>query len=116
VALQRPPNYTGQVRIIQAISRYEETPSDQVIELGDEGYVVREEFDVGVQAVERALLLALPASEADAKTADELMAETDLKKTTVREALARMVREQKLLQTGTGRKNQPYRYWRPFTS
>lgn len=116
VALQRPPNHTGQVRIIHALSRYEETPSNLVIELGDEGYIVREGFDIGVQEVERDLLLALPDTETDAKTADELMEETDLKKTTVRDALARMVKEGKLLQAGTGRKNQPYRYWRPFTA
>jgi len=45
-----------------------------------------------------------------------LLAETDLKKTTVREALARMVKEGKLLQTGTSCKDAPYRYWRSFTS
>lgn len=111
VALQRPANYTGPGRIIHTLSRYEETPSTMTIELGAEGYIVREEFDVGVQAVERALLLAVPDTEADAKTADELMAETGLKKTAVREALARMVKEGKLMQTGTGRKNAPYRYW-----
>lgn len=116
LALQRPPGYTGQVRIIHALSRYEETPSTLTIELGDEGYVVREGFDIGIQEVERALLLAVPDTETDAKTADELLAETDLKKTTVREALARMVKEGKLLQTGTGRKNAPYRYWSSFTS
>jgi hypothetical protein len=115
VALQRPPNHTGQVRIIHALSRYEETPSNLVIELGDEGYVVREDFDVGVQEVERALLLTVPDTETDAKTADELLAETDLKKTTVREALSRMVKEGKLLQSGTGRKGTPYRYWRVST-
>ncbi|WP_257455624.1 spore photoproduct lyase family protein [Archangium lipolyticum] len=113
VALQRPPNHTGQVRIIHALSRYEETPSTLTIELRDEGYVVREGFDVGVQEVERALLLAVPDTETDAKTADELMAETDLKKTTVREALARLVKEGKLSQSGTGRKNEPYRYCQP---
>jgi spore photoproduct lyase len=116
VALQRPPNHTGRVRIIHALSRYEETPSTLTIEIGDEGYVMREGFDIGVQEVERDLLLALPDTETDAKTADELMEETDLKKTTVRDALARMVKEGKLLQAGTGRKNQPYRYWRPFTA
>ncbi len=63
-----------------------------------------------------ALDLAVPDTGTDAKTADELMASTDLKKTTVREALARMVKEGKLLQTGTGRKGAPYRYWRLATS
>jgi hypothetical protein len=100
VALQRPPSHTGQVRIIHALSRY----------------IVREGFDVGVQEVVRALLLAVPDTEADAKTADELMDTTGLKKTTVREALARMVKEGKLLQSGTGRKSAPYRYWRLATS
>ncbi|HYO67064.1 MAG TPA: hypothetical protein VEU33_13395 [Archangium sp.] len=46
---------------------------------------------------------------------DELMAATDLKNTTVREVLARMVKEGKLLQTGTGRKSAPYRYWQVST-
>ncbi|WPB80927.1 hypothetical protein KYC5002_17555 [Archangium violaceum] len=43
------------------------------------------------------------------------MAEMDLK-TMVREARARMVGMVMLLQTGTGRKSAPYRYWRLATS
>ncbi|QRK12293.1 AAA family ATPase [Archangium violaceum] len=116
VALQRPPNHTGQVRILHALSRYEETPSTLTIELGDEGYSVREGLDIEAQDLERALLLAVPDTEEDAKTADELMDKTGLKKTKAREALARMVKEGKLLQTGTGRKGAPYRYWRLATS
>ncbi|WNG33292.1 AAA family ATPase [Archangium violaceum] len=116
VALQRPPNHTGQVRILHALSRYEETPSTLTIELGDEGYSVREGLDIEAQDLERALLLAVPDTEEDAKTADELMDRTGLKKTKAREALARMVKEGKLLQTGTGRKGAPYRYWRLATS
>ncbi len=113
MAIKRPPRYDGPIRFIEALSRFEETPSAIAVELGDHGYFVVDDVqDVGAQHDEQKVLEKAPLDETAAKTVNVLMLETGLKKTVLREALARLLEAGALLRKGEGAKNAPFKFWR----
>ncbi len=113
MAIKRPPKYDGPIRLIEALSRFEETPSAIAVELSDDGYIlVNDVEDVGEQQDEQKVLEKAPLDEANAKTVNVLMLETGLKKTVLREVLARLVSAGTLMVRGEGVKNAPFKFWR----
>jgi hypothetical protein len=113
LALQRPKNYSGPGRMLYARSRFDETPEETAIELHDGEFARMASLDITAEEVERALFTAAPADPEEAKSADELMFATSLKKTTAREALDRLCTKGKLERVGSGTKGRPFRYHRP---
>jgi RecA-family ATPase len=113
LALQRPPKYSGTGRMLYARSRFDETPEATAIELHDGEFVRMQSLEVSAEEVERALFAAAPADPTEAKSADELMFATGLKKTTARTALEHLCGKGKLKRLGSGTKGSPYRYSRP---
>lgn len=113
MALQRPRGHTGTARMLHAVSRFEETPQSTAIQLHDGEYVRLESLDVAAEEVERALFAAAPAEPAEAKSADEIMFATGLKKTTARDALDRLCAKGSLVRLGSGVKGSPFRFHRP---
>lgn len=113
LALQRPKNHVGSGRLLYALSRFDETPATTAIELRAGEYIRMSSLDVAAEQVERALMAAAPAGSTDAKTADEIMFSAGLKKTVARDALERLCTGGKLARVGSGKKGDPYRYYRP---
>jgi hypothetical protein len=113
LALQRPKNYSGSGRVLYARSRFDETPEETAIELHEGEFVRMPSLEIAAEEVERALSAAAPADLGQAKTADELMFATSLRKTTARDALARLCANGKLERVGSGTKGRPFRYHRP---
>jgi DNA modification methylase len=115
MALRRPEGAVRPtLRVIYATGRFSETPSEQVIELTDHGYVA---LGSGMAVAQReamdSILAVAPTSEDAAMTLDELAsAAGDLKRTTAQDAVRELLDQGTLCQRGEGRKGSPYRYWR----
>jgi hypothetical protein len=118
LSLRRAEGQTREsVRVIQALSRFDETPSELVIDLVDGEYVVLGTMhDVKIQEASQALLDELPTTETDAiemKDIVELFKESKIRRTTLQTALMAHVEAGTVSRIGRGKKGDPYRYWRP---
>jgi hypothetical protein len=114
VALRRAEGKTrGTVRVLHALSRFDETPDELAVELTEDGYVaLGSATDLANQEAERALLEHLPRSEADAQCMTHLLALlSNVKRTTAREAMDGLRTGGMMQRVGSGKKGDPYRYW-----
>ncbi|MDQ3375805.1 MAG: AAA family ATPase [Actinomycetota bacterium] len=102
------------LREIHALSRFDATPDVLVVELTEGGYVSRgTRAAVAETEAREAVLEAAPADASRAMSLDELLAETGLGRTTIQNALGRLLGEGRLTCTGEGVRGDPRRYWRP---
>lgn len=102
------------IRHIHALSRFDETPDLLVVEWTPDGYIaLGTETAVAEAEAREGVLAAAPTNEADAMTEADLLAAADLKRTVGRAAIAAHVEARRLERTGEGKRNNPYRYWRP---
>jgi hypothetical protein len=118
LSLRRPEGQQREtVRLLQALSRFDETPSELMIELVDGEYVALGTAEaVKAADVRRGLLEKLPTSEGDAinvKAVYELFAGARMGRTTIHDALVEHVQAGAVVRIGSGKKNDAYRYWRP---
>ena len=115
MALRRAEGNTRPtIREIHALSRFDETPDELVIELTDEGYkALGTKADIAEAEARNAILEAAPTAEEEAVSLDELLEATELKRTTVQNAIEALLDAGELERTGRGRRGSPYRYWRP---
>jgi hypothetical protein len=111
VELERSPSLRDpKMRVLKAVSRYDETPDDLVIALTDEGYEVRGD-SVHAQADEdkRRIRGAIrEVGSADTKELSELLG---LPNATVSRRASELHEAGEIGRTGAGRKNDPY-VWR----
>jgi hypothetical protein len=99
-------------RSILGLSRFSETPTELVIELTAEGYQSRGTRSDLVKAdAEEAILSIAPSSEAEALTIDQLVSETAFGRSAVQRGLDSL--GERIRKGGSGRRNDPYRYWAP---
>ena len=112
---------SSSVRVLKAVSRYEETPEELTAELTETGYTASEsvsalraksELDRVAAAVER--LAGARTSDAY-PTVEELSESVDLPKSTVRERLGVLQDAGRIQRCGSGKRNDAYRYF-PFDS
>jgi hypothetical protein len=116
VALRRAEGNTRpNVRVLHALSRFDETPDELAIELTNAGYVVLgSASDLAAQEADRALHDHLPRSEGGAQCMTHLLELLrNVKRTTAKEAMDRMRDGGTLRRTGAGKRGDPYRYWLP---
>jgi predicted transcriptional regulator len=105
------------VRVIEALSRFDETPDKLVVELTDEGY--RSLGDASAFAEREAMsaiVELLPAKPENAMTTAEVvdkLKEQDVKRTVATEALAKLTTAGTIRRIGEGKRNSPYRYYKP---
>ena len=100
------------VRVISAVSRFDDVPPELYIELTAEGYrALGSSWDVARLKARETLLSTLPTSEGNALPLVDLVAE-GIGKTTTREVAEELVSEGLVGSTGAGVKGDPYRYWR----
>src|SRR5207249_3050114 len=104
------------VRVIHALGRFDETPSELVIDLVEGEYVALGTAQaVKTQEATTLLLDELPAVEDDAKTITEivdLLKEAKVKRTTILRILADLEAAGTVQHVGAGKRNDPHRYWR----
>ncbi|MCH8205635.1 MAG: bifunctional DNA primase/polymerase [Chloroflexi bacterium] len=103
------------VRVLEAVSRFTETPDKLVIELTDNGYVtLGSETEVALREARQAILDSAPTTE------DEAVVEGDLldavSRSTGKRAIEQLIADGALGRTGQGKKGSPFKYWGKFVS
>jgi len=97
------------IRHLHALSRFEETPDELVIELTDAGYAaLGSAINFAVEEAKRAVLAALAG---EPLTTAQIVEATALKRTTIYAALAELVEAGTLGREGKGNKGDPFRYF-----
>jgi hypothetical protein len=108
-------NVRPTVRVIESLSRFEETPDKLVIELIEGKYrSIGDATAFAEEEARAAILDALPATRETALTTSELLdklKEQDVKRTAAQSALAEIVQDGAVTRTGGGKKGDPYRYF-----
>jgi AAA domain len=105
------------VRVIESLSRFDETPDKLVIELTEDGY--RSLGDASAFAEKEAMSAIvdlLPTKEENAMpTADILdrLKDQDIKRTVANEALVKLTSSGTIEKFGQGKRGNPYRYYKP---
>jgi hypothetical protein len=105
------------VRIIESLSRFDETPSKLVIELTEDGYTsLGDATAFAEQEAMKAIVELLPAKEENAMATgdilDKLKAQ-EIKRTVASEALAKVATSGTIRRIGAGKRGSPYRYYKP---
>lgn len=110
VALRREGDGRPTIRHLAALSRFEETPAELVIELTAEGYVALGSAEAVALAEAKEAVLEVLGGEA--LTTEELVKGTELKRTTVQAAIAELVAGEQIGREGAGKRGDPYRFRR----
>lgn len=113
VSIRRPEIRTARtMRLLQSVSRFDETPPELVVELTPEGYEARgTSEDVAVRDAVEVIQEFAPRCEEDAVTFEELLVSTQLKRATAWRSVKKLVAEGVLRRNGAGHRNAPHRYW-----
>jgi NrS-1 polymerase HBD domain/AAA domain len=110
-------NVRPTVRVIESLSRFEETPDKLVIELTADGYrSLGDATAFAEQEARQAILEVLPAKAEHALSSGDLfdkLKEQDIKRTSAQTALEALIGEGEVVRTGAGKRGDPYRYYRP---
>lgn len=102
------------IRIIDGLSRFDETPDSFVTELTNNGYEPRGTVaDVSYQEAKTAIWRSCPTSEGDAIDRKELCSLAEVSGTTGHRAIEYYVEQGIIRRLGEGRRGDPYLYWRP---
>jgi hypothetical protein len=101
------------VRALHGLSRFDETPTQLMIELTDAGYVaLGTQTAVAAKEARIAILDNAPQTLEHALTEQELLDRAEVKRSTARPALAELVANGALQTVGEGKRGDPKRYWR----
>jgi hypothetical protein len=106
------------VRIIESLSRFDETPSKLVIELTNDGYrSLGDATAFAEKEAREAIVELLPSKEehalASADVLDKLK-EQEIKRTVATDALSTLTNSGAIRRIGAGKKGSPYRYYKPI--
>ena len=113
LSLRRPEgNQKRNVRLLQALSRFDETPTDQLIELTDDGYrSLGEPGDVAIETERLNIIAALPNGKRNALDIEALCDATDMSRAQLRRRLDELLNDGEIRKTGKGRKGDAFRYF-----
>jgi hypothetical protein len=99
------------IRVIHALSRFDETPDTLTIELTEAGYVaLGSQADIAVQQAQKAIIDVTPSSAECAISLDEILAATSLKRTLTQDALNMLIDKKRVQKIGKGKRGDPFRY------
>lgn len=101
------------VRTIQALSRFDETPQVQVVELTARGYEPRGEGTALTAINARAKMLEILPTSGPGMAVEEIVEATEFGRTTIQTELRRMANDSEVVQEGEGKRGSAYSYWRP---
>jgi hypothetical protein len=115
VSLRRPEgNAKKTLRVLQALSRFSETPAELLIELTDGGYIsLGDPHDAAVKAAKDSILAVAPTSEPEAADLKQLTESADVPRATAQRAVKELVEEGALTKLGEGKRGKPFKYWQP---
>jgi len=106
------------VRIIESLSRFDETPDKLVIELTNEGYrSLGDATAFAEQEAMKAIVELLPSKEENALASSDVLdklKEQGIKRTVATEALVKLATSGTVRRIGAGKKGDPYRYHKPI--
>jgi hypothetical protein len=101
------------VRVLDALSRFDQTPDSLVIELTDAGYIALGDAEaVATTEARAAILNTAPTSEGEALREADLLSAADVKRTVGQGVIREHLEAGRLCRMGKGKKGDPYRYWR----
>jgi hypothetical protein len=115
--LGRPSgNHPSTFRKIEILTRLNvdlEAQHNLIVELTPDGYIAHGDLDaVALEEARKKLAEQLPVSEGDAMTVDKLVETTSATRRSVQRILAELKEGHRVLRVGTGKKGDPYRYFR----
>ena len=112
LSLRRPDGKSRPtIRIMQALSRFSETPSEMVIELTPDGYVsLGTEYDLALQEAIKAILSATSDGIPGGYQLHELLDVSGVKRTTAQRAIQQLLSEGRLVRFGNGRRGNPFKF------
>jgi hypothetical protein len=115
VSIRRGDGNVGpNVRVLHALSRFDEVAAELVIEYVDGDYrVLGTQQDVRTLAARRTILEAVLTTEADAISLKELWEATKVPRGTGQPVIDELFESGHLRRVGAGKKGDPFRYWRP---
>ena len=100
-------------RVLQALSRFSDTPPELLIELTDNSYVaLGEPQDAALREAKDLITAIAPRAETEAMTLKEITETSDVPRSTAQRAVEELLREELLSKMGEGKKNSPYRYFK----
>lgn len=100
------------VRLLSAVSRFSETPSEQIIDLTDDGYVsLGEPNEAAASEARNKILEIAPRTDEEALGEKELIESTGIPPTTAQRAIRELLKEGLLGRIGKGRRGDCFRYF-----
>ena len=109
IVLELERHGDGAIRVLRAVSRYESTPAELVLELTERGYEPRDSLASVREVDERRRLIETLETAASWLTAADLSDATDIPESTVRKRLNALP-EGTVERRGAGRRNDPYSF------
>ena len=94
------------------MSRFDETPPEQLIELTDDGYrSLGEPGDVAIEQERLNIIAALPNEKKNALDIEALCNATEMSRAQLQRRLDELLKDGKIFKTGRGRKGDAFRYF-----
>jgi DnaB-like helicase N terminal domain/AAA domain len=114
ISLRRPEgNSKDTLRVLKAVSRFSETPTELVVELTANGYIaLGDTRRKALDGIGEAILAKVPTSEGEAVRIKDLEAVINLGRITIHRALEELVEKGELVRVGKGKRNDPFRYFK----
>jgi hypothetical protein len=119
LALRRPEGATRlTLRVLHALSRFDETPLETAVEWSDGGYVgLGDVRDVALHEARQGILAEAPEAPEHALSMDELLERLPgVKRTSAQEAMKALRVDGFIDAVGSGRRGDPRRYYRSMVS
>jgi len=113
LSLRRPEgNHKRNVRLLHAVSRFDETPEQQLIELTDEGFrSLGEPGDVAIEQEGLKITAALRNGKGNALDIEALCDATEMSRAQLQRRLDELLNDGKIRKTGRGRRGDAFRYF-----
>lgn len=114
VSLRKPAGNSKKTqRVLQALSRFPDTPPELLIELTQNGYVaLGEPQDAALREAKESITEIAAGAEAEAMTLKEITETSNIPRSTAQRAVEELLRENVLGRTGDGKRSSPYRYFK----
>ncbi len=114
ISLRRPEgNHRPTLRILQAISRFNDMPDQLMIELTPAGYLsLGCSADVAALEAQKTILAAAPHSEEDAVKLNDLLEGSQITRATAQRAVKGLLAAGKLARTGSGKRGKAFRFFK----
>jgi hypothetical protein len=102
------------MRVLQAVSRFSETPAEQIIELRENNYVsLGEPHETTLREAKTSIIAVAPNSESAALRVENFVETCELSRATAQRAIDDLWREKRLVRVGEGKRGNPYTYFTP---